>query len=135
MRVASSAFYLAYTMPDWVGWAVPPDSPVTWYSKTNDVITAIASHWPNNDLAAAITWVKQLPEGPAKQQAVNGVVSRWAGEDPKAAATYVQSLPPGNSRGAVLNSIAGQWAAKDPDAALACVARLSCCSLRSLWSR
>jgi hypothetical protein len=40
LALASSVFYLAYTMPDWVGWFNPPDSP-KWYTQMSDLITQI----------------------------------------------------------------------------------------------
>ena len=63
----------------------------------------VANAWAGSDLPAALNWAKQLPEGTAKQKALQGVGSAWAKTDPAGAITFVLGLPAGNQQSELLS--------------------------------
>jgi len=54
-----------------------------------------------------------MPDGQAKQNALNSISWQWVQDDPKAAADYAQTLPPGAAQNNLLNSVANLWAQTD----------------------
>jgi hypothetical protein len=61
----------------------------------NDSMGAIAWAWALQDPASAGTWLAQLPDGDAQQNALINLIQVWGNHDPNAATTWVENLPEG----------------------------------------
>src|ERR1051325_1835318 len=70
-------------------------------------------------------WIQQLPEGRAREQALQNISWQWVASDPSGAAEFAKNLPPGSARNNFMNNVASQWANNDPKAALAWAANLA----------
>jgi hypothetical protein len=79
----------------------------------NDLQAQVAAQWADANLNAALSWVKSLPAGPAKTQALVQMSYRWTQSSPHAAAAYTaeQNDPQ------LLKVVAGKWAESDPQSA------------------
>jgi hypothetical protein len=81
-----------------------PSEAAAQYSKLDDtgdyapLAASISSNLSSNNLEEAKSWIKGLPEGPAKAAAVEGMVDVWVKKDPYATSQYLSSLPDGEGR-------------------------------------
>jgi hypothetical protein len=80
-------------------------------------IGAVLTEWVAKDLAAATTWVMQLPEGTLREHALEELMPRWVAQDPHAAVTFAQTLADGAAQSKLLTLVAYQWAMRDSKAA------------------
>jgi hypothetical protein len=62
----------------------------------NRSVAEIAWTWAMREPTAAIAWVAQFPEGPARQMALGNVLGIWGNRDRTAALTWIESLPKGS---------------------------------------
>jgi hypothetical protein len=62
----------------------------------NRSLAEIAWTWAIREPAAAIAWVAQFPEGPARQMALGHVMGIWGNRDQAAALAWVEGLPGGS---------------------------------------
>ena len=92
--------------------------------------SCLVEAWAAHDLAAAVGWAKELPEGRMKKWAIEGAIDPWCRSDPRGAATYFEGFPAGSNQ-YVLGHVASIWAATDPAAASAWATGLSPRPVRS----
>ena len=59
----------------------------------NNFLRQVGSQWFNNDPAAAVDWLKGLPDDSSKMQLVESVSFQWAQNDLSSAMDYVGSMP------------------------------------------
>ena len=85
-----------------------------------DFIAQLAARWMARDPAAAIAWIKSLPDGPARMQAEIQSAYQWATVDPEAAAAYSQE----RNHPRLQEIIASKWSESDPAAAMKWLASL-----------
>jgi hypothetical protein len=132
-----------------------PGNPALWH----DLISQVAAQWVETDTAAALAWVRALPDSPAKVKAelqtcyrwteldpvaasayaaraqnlqlVKTVAGKWAESNPAAALSWAQTLPEGIAQGRALSGVAATWAQTHPQAAATYAASLSQPVLRS----
>jgi hypothetical protein len=74
------------------------------------------STWARYEPQEALTWVRALPEGAGKTNALSNVISNLAATDPKQAASLVSGLPAA-AQDNVAAQIAHHWANQDATAA------------------
>lgn len=86
-----------------------------------NLATVLADIWGTTNPSAAASWVSQLPEGPARQEAAGTLASVWASHDIQAATKWSESLDAA-LRGQVVEHLATTWGAIEPDKALAWIA-------------
>lgn len=79
----------------------------------------VVNGWAESDLPQAVAWVKGLPDGETKRQALMNLSWRWMETAPQEAVEYATSLPPGRTREQVLGQAASNWGMRDPAAASA----------------
>jgi len=58
-------------------------------------------------------YVQSMPQGPARDQAMQSVVGSWANNDPAAAAQWVANFAAGNAKDNAYADIARNWANSD----------------------
>ncbi|MDD5262648.1 MAG: hypothetical protein PHD76_12455 [Methylacidiphilales bacterium] len=96
-------------------------------SQTGDtaanLVRNVAAQWLNSDSAAAVSWLKTLPDGATKTQVINALSNQWARSDPQTAAAYALTLT-GEAQATLANAVAGRWASSDPAAAAKWIASL-----------
>jgi len=86
-------------------------------SQQNSFSVASPTQWAGNDPQAAMTWVKSLGDGEAKDHALAGMVSGWAQNSPRDAANYAATLPPGKTQDGIAQSVVSAWASAEPEEA------------------
>lgn len=91
---------------------------------------SVASSWFRQDTAAASQWAAALPEGPAREQAVQSIASSWTNADPMAASEWVTQLPAGKSRDLAAGTLSRSISRTDPESALAWAASIQDTSRR-----
>jgi len=96
-------------------------SPWSW-SIRNGLTKHFVEVWAGYDLASALEWMQELPDGGMKAFVIQGLVEPWSRSDPRAAAEFFQGIP-GQNRNFVPH-IAAVWALQDPSAASAWAMRL-----------
>ncbi|HEX2749943.1 MAG TPA: hypothetical protein VHM91_18180 [Verrucomicrobiales bacterium] len=82
-----------------------------------DAAGGVARDWFSQDTAAATTWAMHLPEGDARESAVQAIVEAWTSLDSMAASQWVQQLPPGRSRDFAAQRLSEGIAQSDPESA------------------
>jgi hypothetical protein len=87
-------------------------------NQRDHVQGSLLNRLAEHDFDAALSWLKQMPDGRGKQQALNQFSWRWIQTAPAAAAEYASTLPPGRSRDDFLRNVAMQWSNQDPEAAV-----------------
>lgn len=105
-----------------------PDGNPEWV----DLLGGVAAQWGDADANQAVKWVRSLPDGAAKSEALAQVdyqlrksVDKLAANDPQAAAAWVRGLPADEAVEGAMTSLAKTWAQKDPAAAVAYTASLA----------
>jgi len=78
---------------------------------------AIAQNWAATDPGKAMPWAQSLPEGPLRDQAIEGALSGWATEQPQAAYAFYKQNYAANPDPA--QDIFESWAGAEPEAAAA----------------
>ncbi len=97
-----------------------------------DAISALASSWGLSDPVAALSWVKQLPAGPTRQQALGRTLSMLAWKDPaEAVKVAMEELPSGWQKYNAVSQALGKWMEKDAAAARAWAEKLPPGDLRN----
>jgi hypothetical protein len=81
------------------------------------LLNFMAGQWARFEPERAAEWVRTLPEGNARNQALIGLGESWAEIDPPRAADYATQLPVGPVRQAALRQAIGNWVLADPVAA------------------
>ncbi|HEX5177389.1 MAG TPA: hypothetical protein VFV83_10185, partial [Chthoniobacteraceae bacterium] len=84
-------------------------------AQVTDLAGRIASVMATENLQTAIEWTRNLPEGQARKNAMNGICSAWAQYAPREAAEWMLKEQPG----ADISSVVGTWAANAPNDVLA----------------
>jgi hypothetical protein len=103
--------------------ATNPEKAAALYATFKDdslrlsVSSTIASSWAAKDLPAASAWVRSLPEGRARDFAVQQIVTQMAKSDPEGAMRWAETVQDDNVLSSLMSTIAREWAAKDPVAA------------------
>jgi hypothetical protein len=62
----------------------------------NRSVAEIAWTWAMREPAAALAWVAEFPEGPARQMALGNVLGIWSNRDQTAALGWIEGLPKGS---------------------------------------
>lgn len=79
---------------------------------------AVAQNLAEKDLGAALERVKQIPQGMARREALNGILySDALRSNPKKALEYLDEIPTGAERGNFLNVLANSWSQQEPEEA------------------
>lgn len=87
---------------------LPPD-------LRNTAYMSIAQNLAQHDLSEALEWIKEMPKGSARRQALNGIAySEGMRADPQQALALLSDMPSGMERGNFINAIANSWAQQDP---------------------
>ncbi|HYP16394.1 MAG TPA: hypothetical protein VEQ65_04210 [Opitutus sp.] len=81
----------------------------------------IAGQWARFAPEEALTWVKTLPAGPEREQALVGLGESWSDVDPAKATAFAVDLPSGPTRSLAMRQAIGKWVMTDPEAARAWV--------------
>jgi hypothetical protein len=84
-------------------------------SLITDRVGQIAGAMAADNLQVALEWSRNLPQGQARKNALNGLCSAWAQYDPRAAAEWMMKEQPG----ADISSVVGNWASNAPRDVLA----------------
>ena len=58
----------------------------------------VTSQWFNSDPAAAVDWLKGLPDDASKNHVIDGVAFQWAQGDLPSAMAYLAPCPPARRR-------------------------------------
>jgi hypothetical protein len=58
-----------------------------------DLVKRLMLEWSSRDLVAAADWLKGLPEGRAKDSALEGISRTWVSNDPKGAVEFATHAP------------------------------------------
>lgn len=91
-------------------------------AERDSLIRRGVMEWASADATGAIDWVKQIPAGDLRNQAVSGVAIVWSANEPVAAANFaLNELSPGRVLDDTVVSIVQRWAQKDSAAAAAWV--------------
>lgn len=92
----------------------------------------IASQWMSSasDKRAVFDWVKNLPEGEARQNGLRSVFSTWSGSNPQDAIRALSTVP-AEDRKSALHAVASGWGRTDPQAVIAWSSSLADASERS----
>ncbi len=91
----------------------------------------LAENLAGSDPAAAMTWVRELPNDSARLAANVGLASGWAKTDPAAAADWASSLPADKpQRTEAMDAALSYWVLADVPAAVQYVRGLPSCQLR-----
>lgn len=104
--------YGARAPPDAAAWAetLPP-------AARDAADSALASAWARSNPAAAAQWASNLPDTPAKSEALQGALSYWVLADPAGARDFVGAMAGATQRDAAV-AIAPQLAQSDPVATI-----------------
>jgi hypothetical protein len=81
------------------------------------LLNFMAGQWAHFEPDQTAQWVKTLPEGAAREQALIGLGESWAEVDPPKAADFAVALPPGPLRQTALRQAIGNWIHTDPEKA------------------
>lgn len=84
---------------------------------------SIAEEWAVKDPSKAISWAEGLPQGAAREEAVQGALAGWAENDPRAAFAYYQANFGQNLETA--EWIFDSWAFNNPKEASAEVSKIT----------
>ena len=82
----------------------------------NRSVAEIAWTWATREPTAAITWVAQFPEGPARQMALGNVLGIWGNRDRIAALAWIESLPKGSLQTEAAADLLATLPAAEPSA-------------------
>jgi len=85
-------------------------------SLSSGLAGQIAQQWGQSaDRAAGFQWVRQLPAGETRQNALSSFFGAWANDLPEEAIRAALALPAAEQRPAVSSAARG-WASRDPEA-------------------
>ncbi|MFZ0616143.1 MAG: hypothetical protein WAN16_06800 [Chthoniobacterales bacterium] len=76
------------------------------------------NEWADKDADAALNYVSKLPNGDAKDRALNQMIYKIAENNPAKAIDLLDLIPPGNQQNQAIDTIAANWAMNDKKAAL-----------------
>ncbi len=100
---------------------------VTNYIDDEQVLAMIyenlAGSWAGKDEFAAAEWLANLPESPARDDAVKGFSKKLFSLDPERAVQWAASIQDSEQRSEQLATLVSQWRALDADAANAWVSQ------------
>jgi len=82
----------------------------------------IVDRWSSNNITAASEWVKKLPGGEVRDNALGRVAQQLAGDEPETAIAWAQSIGDEKSRQNNIQNVVWQWKRYEPQAAKAWVA-------------
>ncbi len=85
-----------------------------------DLLGQVSSVWSGREVKQAVGWMKALPEGPAKERALEQMAYRWTEAEPALAAAFVAR----HHDPELVATVAGKWAETDPSGAAAWVMAL-----------
>jgi hypothetical protein len=80
----------------------------------NDLLGQVSAQWMASAPAAALAWLKELPEGEGKSTALLQASYRWTEMDPDTAAAYAA----GREDPRLIKAVAAKWAEASPAKAL-----------------
>lgn len=99
--------------------------------QQDDLIRRGAMQWASEDADSAVAWIKEIPAGDLRNQAMSGAAVVWSASEPVPAANLaLDELPPGRLLDDTVISIVQRWAQKNPAAATAWVEQFPAGSLR-----
>jgi len=82
----------------------------------------VVDNWARNDLTTVSDWVKKLPDGDVRDNALGKVASRYAGDEPETAVAWAQAIADPKARTSAIESVVRTWKRHDAQAATAWVA-------------
>ena len=91
----------------------------------DDVLVFAAAAWARSDADAAVSWLRELPEGELRSRVAPGIGYELAQSNPRRAITLAETLPEGRDRWLLFTAIGQTWAAVDSRAALAWARQMS----------
>jgi hypothetical protein len=83
----------------------------------NNATANVAKSWLQQDPNAASQWVDTLPQGSAKDAAINQIITSVGTNDPASAFTWATSISDPTARDAQVVNVATQWSKQNPTAA------------------
>jgi hypothetical protein len=98
---------------EWLDWFASLEEP----NARETGVRTMLHQWTPQDPAAAETWTRQQPPGPARDTAHEVLAGAMMKQDPARAMRHAEQLPPGQSRSANIRLILSEWQARDPEAA------------------
>jgi hypothetical protein len=82
----------------------------------NRSVAEIAWTWALREPTAAVAWVAQFPEGPARQKALGNVLGIWGNRDRTAALAWIEDLPKGSLQTEAAADLLATLPAAEPSA-------------------
>ena len=82
--------------------------------QKNSLLNFLAGQWARYQPEEAAPWVLALPEGPVRDQAMDGLTQAWSDINPVRAADFAVKLPPGEVRQTALRQAISKWTMDDP---------------------
>ncbi len=79
-----------------------------------DLTSLIASDWGRYEPQKAAAWLRGLPEGFERRQALISLGQSWAEVDPQSVADFAADLPPSLERASMLSSAVDKWVTDHP---------------------
>jgi hypothetical protein len=133
---AGSTQLAALLLDRWLEQA--PEEAARWVARlpeggfARQAFRQVASVWGQKDLAAALAWVRQLPDNRNKTEAQNAIALQAADKkEARTALDLAMHLPSGPERDRLLQYAALQWATNDRESAAAWVNQLRDDDLKS----
>ena len=68
----------------------------------------MVQQWAQEDPDATLAWVKTLPTGNSRNQAMQNLISAYANKDPQSAIALANTLPAGQMQNQAISSIASR---------------------------
>ena len=91
---------------------------------TTDLTARLIRHWAEFNLNHARAWVDGMPNGPARELAVENVAIMGANQDLAQAASWALSRPQGSERDKAVFAVANEAIRTQPDEALTLIATM-----------
>ncbi|MEO8351813.1 MAG: hypothetical protein ABI680_08775 [Chthoniobacteraceae bacterium] len=105
---------------EWATSWQPPSPPgVTIERRDPGPLSIILQSWMGEEPAAALEWLKQMPEDTAKSDLLAALSSSVSGNDPQHAVEIAAMMSEGKAQDTTLRRLIGQWAGSDFPSALA----------------
>ena len=96
------------------------EAAIQWAGQLSDetmkttAFAFIANQWCNEDVVGASAWIRELPQGAAKDAATESLVSSIKESDPESACIWASAIGEKVKRGEMLYAIFQSWLANDP---------------------
>jgi len=94
---------------------------ITDSSVQTSATTKVAANWIQQDPLAASQWINTLPDGTARDGAVQQLIKIEGNNDPQTAFAWASSVSDDADRTSALRGITQVWAKQDPASATAAI--------------